>query len=425
MYYWYIKLRVIFFVFMAYVFFVLFMNPAIGRTALIFEGQLYAGKRLISVGDTVAMTLRIYNDEFSGEILFEESQEIAVGARFSCFEFEKGKISVKKHLSGIPTEKLWVEVECDNKTMTPRLSLAELGSLNELTAGNSSIKDAHLRTSSSATLVINNDGVTFGGTLDMGGEAIKLGGISRTSWPSGSSSDLEARVAALETLLQHFSRTGNDITISGANLHLNNGSGSTNGSVNGLGNLIIGYNEARDTGEGSDDRTGSHNLIIGRKNNYSSYGGLVVGYINTISGRYASISGGDHNVASGHFSSILGGYNNTASGTDSNVSGGFSNKASADSSSVSGGENNLASAAGACVSGGYSNEAKGQYSSVSGGRSNMASVYYASVSGGWYNSASGNYSSVSGGASNVARGESSSVYGGHNEVAEDQYDYEP
>jgi hypothetical protein len=44
--------------------------------------------------------------------------------------------------------------------------------------------------------------------------------------------------------------------------------------VNGLGNLIIGYNELRGSG---DDRTGSHNLVLGSRNNHSSYAGIVGG----------------------------------------------------------------------------------------------------------------------------------------------------
>ena len=85
---------------------------------------------------------------------------------------------------------------------------------------------------------------------------------------------LTSRVAALEAKLAHVSVSGNDITISGANLHVNNGTGSTDGSVNGLGNLVIGYNELRGAG---DDRSGSHNVVVGSRNNFSSYGGLVGG----------------------------------------------------------------------------------------------------------------------------------------------------
>jgi hypothetical protein len=76
---------------------------------------------------------------------------------------------------------------------------------------------------------------------------------------------LEERVAALEDLLRHFSREGNEVFITGANLHIVNGLGRTGcGSEeepipdcpNGLGNLIVGYNEPRIDLENI--RTGSH-----------------------------------------------------------------------------------------------------------------------------------------------------------------------
>jgi len=85
--------------------------------------------------------------------------------------------------------------------------------------------------------------------------------------------ELSDRVASLEAKLAHVSVSGNDIFVTGANVHVVNGAGSTD-APNGLGNLIIGYNEPRVDG---DDRTGSHNLIVGSKNNYASYGGIVAG----------------------------------------------------------------------------------------------------------------------------------------------------
>jgi hypothetical protein len=99
---------------------------------------------------------------------------------------------------------------------------------------------------------------------------------------------LHSQVAALESLLQHFSRNGNQVYITGANLHIVDGSGTTDGTTNSRGNLIVGYNELRGT---DDDRTGSHNIVVGPRHNYSSYGGLVVGYQNTISGAHSSVSG--------------------------------------------------------------------------------------------------------------------------------------
>jgi len=227
---------------------------------------------------------------------------------------------------------------------------------------------------------------------------------------------LQASVNQLTTLLQNVTRAGNDITFSGVNVHVVNGTGTTNGAVNGLGNLIVGYNELRGTG---DDRTGSHNIVVGVRQNYSSYGGLVSGDLNTISGVYASVSGGYGNTASGNYASVSGGLSNTASGFSASVSGGYYNTASDYYASVSGGYSNTASGFYSTVSGGYLNEAIGSISSISGGSSNEASGSYASVSGGLSNTGSGFSASVSGGRNNIASGEYSFVSGGGGENVED------
>ena len=185
------------------------------------------------------------------------------------------------------------------------------------------------------------------------------------------------------------------IRIEGANLQIVNGSGTTGGAVDGLGNLIVGYNEFGNLN--GDDRTGSHNIVTGQENSFSSYGGLVAGQDNTISGAWSTVSGG---------------FDNTASGSRSSVSGGRDNTASNYFSSVSGGQNNTASDFSSSVSGGYRNEANGNYSSVSGGQDNTAYGYASSVSGGGYNTASEGDSSVSGGYNNTASGYASSVSGG-------------
>src|SRR5262245_15251781 len=108
---------------------------------------------------------------------------------------------------------------------------------------------------------------------------------------------LEQRVEQLEYKLAHVTSGPDDVTISGANLRIVNGLGATN-TINGLGNLIVGYNEHRSPqicGPVSpciNERTGSHNVIVGRAQNFTSFGGLVVGQLNTISGQWASVSGG-------------------------------------------------------------------------------------------------------------------------------------
>lgn len=133
---------------------------------------------------------------------------------------------------------------------------------------------------------------------------------------------LQQKIAALEAKLKYVSVSGTEMHISGANLHIENGSGATDGKLNGLGNVIIGYNDPADD---KSQRTGSHNLIIGDKNHYTSYGGLVAGYNNTVSAPYCSVSGGQGNTTSGKFSAITGGRNNTTKGENSVVSGGIKN----------------------------------------------------------------------------------------------------
>src|SRR5215469_4194598 len=98
---------------------------------------------------------------------------------------------------------------------------------------------------------------------------------------------------------------GPNITFKGANIHIVSGSGATDdnlshgGSLTGLGNLIIGYDELTPGQVAS--RGGSHNLAIGRFHAFTSsaWGGLVAGEANTIDAAEASVSGGGDNTASG------------------------------------------------------------------------------------------------------------------------------
>ena len=221
------------------------------------------------------------------------------------------------------------------------------------------------------------------------------------------------------------------ITFEGANVYIQSGSGYTDdntsvyaggdgtGTLTGLGNLIIGYDEStqevwgeKTPEEWLNDKTGSHNLIVGSFHSYPTAGGFVVGYLNTISGLYASISGGENNIASGESSAISGGFMGEASGYASSVGGGAFNAATQSWATVSGGENNIASGESSVVSGGELNEAGGDNSTVSGGIRNTATGATAVVSGGLSNLASAEGSSVTGGEVNVASGYASTVVGG-------------
>jgi hypothetical protein len=198
---------------------------------------------------------------------------------------------------------------------------------------------------------------------------------TRTPAISQTSTQLQAEISALQNTLKFVTTTGADMVISGANLHIVNGSGST-GNENGLGNLIVGYNALRNDTPGTDVRTGSHNLILGDQNSYSSYAGIVAGRHNTIASTFACVQGGFGNTASGAYSNVCGGNGNIASATYSFVGGGEVNTASGLGSSVNGGQANKATGQSSSVNGGLSNTVTGNFAVALGGHSNSTSVQY-------------------------------------------------
>ncbi len=223
-------------------------------------------------------------------------------------------------------------------------------------------------------------------------------------------STLQSQVAALKATLSGVSNDGTTLLLKGLNLQIESGAGSTNAPVNGLGNLIIGYNGNPGT------QTGSHNLVLGDGQAFTSYGGILAGSGN-------SITAPDD--------SVIGGSDNSATAQDAVVAGGDDNLATAPGASVSGGCNNLAGPgtppSGGCngdgletVSGGYANQASGQFSAISGGDQNKAEGQYSSASGGFFNQASGIAGWVSGGAGNTAQAQGS-VSGGFDNVASGLY----
>ena len=209
--------------------------------------------------------------------------------------------------------------------------------------------------------------------------------------------NLWGRVGAIERTLTHItSATGAgglpEVRITGANLRVVNGLRAT-ATANGLGNLLVGYNEPR---QGGSMETGSHNVVVGQGHNFSSFGGLVVGRQNEISGAFAAVSGGFDNTASGASAAISGGIFNRASGESAAISGGFDNTASASATAVSGGRGNTARGEGAAVSGGHGNTASGHTSTIAGGQANTASGFISSVGGGRNRTARGDFDWVAG-----------------------------
>jgi hypothetical protein len=165
---------------------------------------------------------------------------------------------------------------------------------------------------------------------------------------------------------------GPHIIFTGANVHIRSGLGPvTNVNdlflnpgvyLNGLGNLIVGYDEPNPFAFGPTpaQRNGSHNLVIGVGHQFTSHGGFVAGFANNVMGVGSSVTGGNGNSATGRFSAVLGGggpvnsplSGNIASGNASTVSGGVGNTAAGGVSSVAGGGGISVSSDGGWAAGG-------------------------------------------------------------------------
>ena len=109
---------------------------------------------------------------------------------------------------------------------------------------------------------------------------------------------------------------GPHILFTGVNLHVRSGHNFTHdgGTLSGLGNLIVGYNEEQSSAalyNNGDNcmrsHTGSHNIVTGVGNLFTSYGALVAGSNNCVTSPNSSILAGDTNEAHGPNSAILGG----------------------------------------------------------------------------------------------------------------------
>jgi hypothetical protein len=173
---------------------------------------------------------------------------------------------------------------------------------------------------------------------------------------------------------------GQTVRLTGVNLQVVSGSGATAAPPNGLGNVIIGYNE--DDLPMGDLHTGSHNLVVGADHSFTASGGLLAGYGNTVSADFASVTGGTANLASGAMSWVGGGEFGEASGSLSAVAGGY---------------NGRASGVGGATLGGFGARAEGDYSVVAGGEGGRATGLDATVTGGSFCVASGAAATVSGG----------------------------
>ena len=177
---------------------------------------------------------------------------------------------------------------------------AVIGGTDNITnASNSVVVGGELNTTNGTrSVVVGGYGNAADNTLAslFGGDAMTSLAYKDTLVGGLDGVNLENRIVALETGLVDdldgllFVDNG-DVVVQGANLIVRNGLGSSD-QIDGTGNLIIGY----DADDGSDDKSGSHNLVLGDMHSYTSWGGAVLGYDSLVAGPNASVLGGTGNL---------------------------------------------------------------------------------------------------------------------------------
>ena len=218
------------------------------------------------------------------------------------------------------------------------------------------------------------------------------------------------------------------IRITGANVQIVNGLGSTNGfpsdpcqvnlgpgnaQVNGLGNLIVGYNESISSQMGLENRTGSHNLIVGTGNDYSSFGGICAGHVSNLHAAYGIAVGRKNTVdPDAFYGASVGGWDNCVEDTYAATLGGLNNRATEIHAVVVGGRDNVSAGEYATICGGLANITTGDYSVIAGGQNNEATGDVSTTLGGFGNDAQAGFATSTGGLGNEADGAYSVVSGG-------------
>ena len=266
---------------------------------------------------------------------------------------------------------------------------------------------------------------------------------------------LQSQVASLEAaaipgLVDYVSvdDLSHTVLISGANFQVVNGSESQL-SENALGNIVVGYNPV-DSVEQNDLRTGSHNLILGSGQTYlgscniiggngnqtNGDFGIVSGLTNEYSGYGGGMIGGSQNLSSLTYGATLGGKKNTLNSDGGAIVGGYNNEVRREQAVVVAGSNNwigddpgtnnrygvicggrsnsIHDGQFGGVFGGQNNEVNGELANVLGGSGNIA--MNGLIAGGQGNVVDGNHAIVVGGLANHAQASWNSIFGGNDNL---------
>jgi len=346
------------------------------------------------------ITFKIHDAETGGSLIWSETQVVTVTRGLFNMLLGSGTALSASDFAGTSR---WLELEVEGETLSPRM---RFGSVPYAIQAEEA-KNAWRLTGNAGT----NPTTNFLGTTDA---------VSLTLAVSDTVALRLVPAADAPNLIGGY--TGNSVTggVSGATI---GGGGGTSSPL-----------APWASGPFPNTVTGSYATVSGGALNTASdvYATVGGGWYNIASGTSSTVGGGGSNTASGFGATISGGGGNTAEGEGATIGGGGGSTASADHATVGGGYLNHADAQAAtiaggedirvtndyaAVGGGQHNTASGDYATIGGGYGNTASYHRATVGGGWSNTASGYNATVGGGDTNTASGSNATVGGGYRNTA--------
>ena len=261
------------------------------------------------------MQARIFDNATDGNLLWDESFG-SVTITNGVFSLILGEINPL--YAGVFAGTAWIELEIDGATLSPRQAIMSVP--HAFTAEDAEMLDGNMASDFAMASQISTLQEQINSLMsalnvvqgDVSDNTVSIGNISTTAGNNAvligsNTTQIEINKAIIvsntndinivENKVQFIGVNGTEMVITGANLNIVSGAGTTNAAVNGLGNLVIGYNE--ESPVTGDTHIGSHNLVVGYRHSYSSYAGFVAGIDNAIHGQNASVSGGSSNTASG------------------------------------------------------------------------------------------------------------------------------
>ena len=293
---------------------------ALGQAApplINYQGRLVDGSGAPVSGDSLAMRFTFLDgDTSSATVLWGETHQ-AVQVTGGLYSVILGSVNPIPP-SALAGSTVYLEVRVGGEVLSPRQRLTSapfaISAANSSSLGGAPAGDYYSKAQVDSLLAAMQAQI----------DALSAQVAANTSDIAANSADIavaqvdivdhELRLISLETKLAPVTVNGSEFIFTGVNVNVRSGSGSTSGAVNGLGNLIVGYNENI-----GDTRTGSHNLVVGPYHSYSSYGGFLAGYNNAVTEIYATVSAGSNSTASGAYAGVSGGNNNQASGQNASV----------------------------------------------------------------------------------------------------------